>query len=434
MIKTYSHYLLFGFLILNFNASAFGQLTSVEQEIVQQIEANNVQALELLGKVVNINSGTLNFTGVKKVGDIFRKELDDLGFKTNWIDGQAFQRSGHLLANHPGKGKHLLLIGHLDTVFEPESPIQQYIMIDSNTMRGPGVCDMKGGDVIIIYALKALKKAGLLDAMNITVIMNGDEERSGKPLSLARKVLIEVAQSADVALGFENGDGNPKTAVIARRGSSSWKLTVSGNPAHSSQIFNESVGAGAIYEASRILNQFYQKLAAVEYLTFSPGLIVGGTSVNYDSTQSRGSAFGKNNVVAGTSLVTGDLRTISAQQLENTKSVMKNIVEKHLPGTSADMIFYDSYPPLAPTGGNKKLLGIYDNLSRELGFGPVSAVHPNKVGAADVSFTAPYVDMVIDGLGLCGADDHTENETADLTTLPMQTKRAAILLYRLFRQ
>lgn len=407
------------------------QTNSTEKKVMQYVDMHNNEALTLLEQVVNINSGTMNFAGVKQVSDIFKTELDQLGFKTHWIDGHFFGRSGHLVANHPGKGRPLLLIGHLDTVFEPDSPFQKYEMIDAHTMRGPGVCDMKGGDVIIIYALKALKEAGLLKKMNITIVMSGDEENSGEPLYLARKDLVDAAKTADIALGFENGDGNPKTAVISRRSASSWRLKVAGKPAHSSQIFRKDVGAGAIYEASRILNSFYEKMSGEEYLTFNPGLILGGTNVQYDSTQSKGSAFGKNNVVAGYVTVSGDLRTISAEQLKKARTEMFAIVSQNRPGTSAKIIFNDAYPPLAPTDGNKKLLAIYDQVSRDLGYGPVTAVDPNKAGAADVSFTAKYVDMAIDGLGLGGAHDHTVQETADLTTLPQQTKRAAILIYRL---
>jgi glutamate carboxypeptidase len=415
-------------------SSLAAQPTEIERGLTDIVDSNNGAALDLLKELININSGTMHFAGVKRVGDIFREELDQLGFKTRWIDGSAFNRSGHLFAEHDGKGKHLLLIGHLDTVFEPDSPFQKYQMVSENMMKGPGICDMKGGDVIIVYALKALKEAGLLQNMHITVALIGDEENAGSPIELARYDLIEAAKKADISIGFENGDGDPTTAVISRRGASSWKLTVEGKAAHSSQIFKKDVGAGAIFETSRILNQFYKELATEKYLTFNPGLILGGTDVKLDAKQSRGSAFGKNNVVAGQTIVSGDLRAISPEQLKQARTKMRRIVEDHLPETSSKIEFWDHYPPLAPTAGNKELLGIYDTVSRDLGFGPVKAVDPSKAGAADVSFTAAHVEMVIDGLGFGGTDDHSPNETGDLRTLPMQTKRAAILLYRLSKQ
>lgn len=406
---------------------------SVEPKILAEIDRNNDAALALLQRVVEINSGTMNLPGVRRVGDVFRAELDALGFRTTWIDGAPFGRAGHLLARRSGSGRHLLLIGHLDTVFEADSPFQRFERLSPTTARGPGVIDMKGGDVIIVYALKALKAAGALDGMNITVLMTGDEEETGEPLDLARKALRDAADEADVAIGFENGSGDPKRAVIARRGFTGWELHVTGTPAHSSQIFRETVGAGAIFEASRVLNGFYERLAGQALLTFNPGVILGGTTVTFDAETSRGTAFGKTNVVAESTTVAGDLRTISTEQLDSAKKVMLEIAAAHRPGTSSKLTFTDSYPPMAPTDGNKQLLALYDQVSRDVGAGPVEATDPRSAGAADVSFTAGRVDMAIDGIGLMGKDDHTVKETADLSTLPSQTKRAAVLMYRLTR-
>jgi glutamate carboxypeptidase len=218
---------------------------------------------------------------------------------------------------------------------------------------------------------------------------------------------------------------------VARRGDTSWTLRATGTAAHSSQIFREDVGAGAIYEAARILDGFYRQMAGEKYLTFSPGVIVGGTSVEYDPSENRGSAFGKDNVVADSAVVEGDLRTISPEQLASVKERMQKIADEHLPHTGATLLFEDGYPPMAPTAGNEKLLALYSRASQDLGLGTVSAGDPMKAGAADVAFAAPLVKGAIDGIGLMGTDDHTERETADLRTLPSQTKRAALLLLRL---
>jgi glutamate carboxypeptidase len=316
-------------------------------------------------------------------------------------------------------------------VFEPDSPFQRFERRGDSTAGGPGVVDMKGGDVVIVHALKALEAAGVLDAMTITVVMTGDEERSGRPLDLAREALIQAAVEADIAIAFENGDSDPRTAVVARRGSTGWRLDVTGTPAHSSQLFQPEVGAGAVYEASRILGQFYQSLAGEPYLTFNPGVMLAGTDVDYDTFQSRGTAFGKSNVVAGHAVVTGDLRTLSLEQLSAARARMTFIAGQNLPGTSAELNFDDGYPPLAPTEGNRRLLALFDDASRDLGFGPVTAVDPRNAGAADVSFVAGLVDMAIDGLGPGGGNDHTVDEWIDLPTLAMQTKRAALLMHRL---
>src|SRR5579884_3100897 len=403
-------------------------LSSNEQSIASAVDAHSAEELALLEQIVDINSGTLNLTGVRRVGDVLRPKLDALGFKTRWVDGSAFHRAGHLVAEHSGgRGPKILLIGHLDTVFEPGNPFQKFERLDDSTARGPGVIDMKGGDVIILYALRALADAGLLDRMNVTVVYDGDEEEPGTPLSLARQALVDASKGARVALGFEDGSGDPQTAVISRRGATSWKLTTAGEPGHSSQIFNPQVGAGAVYEASRILNQFYTKLSTERYLTFSPGLALGGTTITVDTTGTQGTAAGKDNVVAERMVVTGDLRTLSPAQLASARRTMQEIVSHHLPKTTAEIHFDDGYPPMAPTDGNRRLLALYDRASRDLGFGQVVAVDPSKAGAADVAFVAGTVPMIIDGIGLAGHDDHSEKETANLHWLGRATKRAAVV-------
>ena len=412
-------------------AKPAGQLSSTERTIARSVDAHNDDALALLIRLVDINSGTTNHAGVRKVGDILRAQFDSLGFTTKWVDGAAFHRAGHLVAEHQGPGPKILIIGHLDTVFDPSSPFQKFVRLDDSTARGPGVIDMKGGDVIALYALRALKDAGALDSMHVVVVYDGDEEDAGSPLAAARQALTDAAHGATAALGFEDGAGDPRTAVTSRRGDISWTLTTTGHTAHSSQIFTKAYGAGAIYEAARVLDQFYRQLSTQRYLTFNPGIIVGGTAVSLDSTKSAGTAAGKTNVVADSVLVSGDLRTLSPAQLAGAQRAMQRIVAQTLPMTTAHLEFADGYPPMAPTAGNKRLLSMYDRASRDLGFGDVVAVDPSRAGAADVSFVANIVPMAIDALGLSGHDDHSEQETADLRMLPVQTKRAAVLMYRL---
>lgn len=409
-------------------------LNADESRMVAFVDKTNDEGLKLLEAVVNINSGTQNFAGVREVGRIFQREFDALGFKTRWVDGTPFKRAGHLVAERPGPGPKLLLIGHLDTVFEADSPFQKMERLaeeGGRYARGPGIIDMKGGNVIIVQAMKALREIGALDQMHIVVVLTGDEEDAGEPLPLARAALIEAAKGAAAAIGFEDGPGDPRTAVIARRGTTSWTLRVKAKPAHSSQVFRGDIGYGAIFEAARILNAFRERLAGEPHLTFNPGTIVGGTSVEHDAVQARGSAFGKTNVIAEHAVVNGDMRTLSAEQLAKAKAAMEAIVKASLPHAESTITFEDGYPPLAPTEGNKKLLAMYDQASRDVGAGPVAAVDPDRAGAADVSFVAGHVPLILDGIGLMGHSDHTVNETADLHTLPSQTKRAAVFLYRL---
>jgi glutamate carboxypeptidase len=408
-------------------------LTRAERRVTAAVDRGVPAALELLERAVNVNSGTMNFEGVRAVGRLFAPEFEALGFTTEWVDGAAWGRAGHLVARRAGRegAPRLLLIGHLDTVFERDSPFQRFERISGEAARGPGICDMKGGNVVMLLALRALRDAGALDRLSLVAILTGDEEDSGAPLSLARRRLVEAAEWADIALGFEDGDGDPRTAVIARRGSSDWRLRATGRPAHSSLVFRDDVGSGAIYETARVLAAFHEALRGEAHLTVNPGLVLGGTAVTFDPEESRGTAFGKTNVVAESAAVAGDLRSISIEQRERAKETMRRIAAQHLPLTGAEIVFEDGYPPFAPSEGNRRLLALYDEASRDLGFGPVTAVDPSKAGAADISFTETLVDMALDGIGLMGNGGHTARETADLRTLPGQAKRAAILMLRL---
>ena len=411
--------------------TAIAKPSAAERALVKRVQVQEQSSVALLEQIVNVNSGTLNFAGVRQVADLLRPHFEALGFKVRWEDGAAFGRAGHLIAEHPGPGRHVLLIGHLDTVFEPSHPFQRFERIDAQTVRGPGTSDMKGGLIVALAALTALKETKALDGMHITMVMMGDEEDAGQPIAAARAALVEAAKAADVAIGLENGADDPKTALTARRGYTGWRIDVKARSAHSSQIFTDDVGAGAIYELSRILHTFYDELHGEELLTFNPGLIAGSTQLNFDQEKLHAETFGKDNIVAPVAVATGDLRTISSEQLERTKERMRKIVAASLPQTSATITFTDSGPPMPPTEGNKKLLAMYDAVSRDLGFGAVTAVDPRRAGAADISYAADYVEMAIDGVGLLGRGNHTPEETADLRTFPIQSQRLAVLLLRL---
>ena len=406
--------------------------TPDERAIAKFLDDHQAEGVSLLEKAVNINSGTMNHAGVRAVGQLFKSEFDALGFTTTWVDGAAFQRAGHLVADHPGRGPRILLIGHLDTVFEADSPFQKFERVDGNMAKGPGIIDMKGGDVVIIQALKALKSTGALASMNIVVVMTGDEEEAGTPRDKAREALVNAAKGAEYAIGFEDGDGNPAHAVTARRGTESWTLTVKATGGHSSQIFTPDMGNGAIFETAKILNTFREKMAGEPHLTFNPGSIVGGTTAEFDTTASAGKAFGKTNVVAAETVVYGDMRALTLEQFAKTRDTMTAIVAAaNAKTTKATITFGGGYPPLAPTPGNEALLAVYNKASEDLGLGTVTAVSPDRAGAADVSFIATQVKSVIDAVGLKGHDDHSPLETADLATLSVQAKRAAVTLLRL---
>lgn len=411
------------------------KLSRIEKKILKRIEVNNGASLVLLEKVVNMNSGSLNVEGVKKVGAVFSAEFESIGFTSTWFDmPKSMGRAGHLFCEvNTGnvKGKRLLLIGHLDTVFEEDSPFQEYRR-EGNIVYGPGVDDMKGGNIIIYAALKALHEVGALKNTQIIVAFTGDEEKAGNPISISRKDLIDAAKRSDIALGFESATGLDY-ATVARRSSGSWTLKTEGKRAHSSGIFSKNTGAGAIFEMSRILTAFYNELPE-KNLTFNPATIVAGTAINFDSKTAKGDTFGKTNIVPQASIVQGDIRCLTNEQIASTIAKMKAIVEaNNLPHTSASISFDLRYPPMKPTAGNYEVLKVLDQLSKDMGQGPVKAFDPAKRGAGDISFVAEYVDG-LDGLGTMGNGSHSPRESMDLTNFQDLTKRAAILIYRLINQ
>jgi len=403
-------------------------LTRPEQRIRAAIAASRDEQIAYLQRVVDIPSATLDLAGVRRVADVFRASFDSLGFTTTWVPmPDAMRRAGHLVAEHRGRpgAVRILLIGHFDTVVEPDGP---NFMRQDSMARAVGGGDMKGGDVIILYALKALQAAGALKDLNVTAVFTGDEEDPGEPLAVTRQALIDAGHRSDVALAFEGGSRS--IATVARRGSSGWRLTATGRQAHSAGIFGRGVGYGAIYELARILDGFRSQLSGEQYLTFNVATVVGGTEVTYDTVANSGTAASKTNIVPRLAIAEGDLRFMTPEQLQRTRERMRAIVAQHLPGTDARITFIDAYPAMPLTDGNSRVLAVYDTSSQALGYGPVAPMDPGMRGAGDLSFVAPFMDG-LEGLGALGTGAHAPAERVNLNALPMQTERAALTIERL---
>jgi glutamate carboxypeptidase len=424
---------------------AITTLSKEEQKVMDYIDANMPRAIALLKESVDINSGTLNIEGVKKVGAIFAREFEKANFKTKWVPmPDSLRRAGHLVASigfnadqnaaassKTKKGKKLFLIGHLDTVFEPDMPANPFTMLNDSTATGQGVTDMKGGDVVMIIALQALHAQGLLKDANIIAYLTGDEEHAGYPREVSRGDFIETAKQTEIALAFEGANGLNSVAT-ARRGASGWLLNVKAKTGHSSGVFTPYAGYGAIYEAARIVNEFRVQLSTEKYLTFNPGVFIGGSEMNYDETKATGTAIGKTNIISPAVTVTGDLRFLTEEQKINARKKMQAIVDNSLAGTKATIEFQDGIPSMAPTDGNNKVLEVISGVSQSMGVGPTIAGDPGSRGAGDISYIAAYVDC-IDGLGSSGRGAHAPGETINLKELPYLIKRAALTIYRLSR-
>ncbi|OHC98981.1 MAG: peptidase M20 [Sphingopyxis sp. RIFCSPHIGHO2_01_FULL_65_24] len=413
--------------------AAQAKLSKPEAAMAKTVTAEQERSIALLEKLVNQNSGSLNLEGVEKVAVMMRAELEPLGFTVIWKPTPETKRAGHLIAVHKGKPntKRLLLIAHLDTVFEPDSPFQKFTR-KGDMGEGPGAGDDKGGMVVIVAALRAMKAAGTLGDANIEIHMTGDEEDAGDPIEKARADLIEAGKRSDVALDFEGlvRDNGADMGSVARRSSESWTVTATGKSAHSSGIFSAAAGDGAIYELTRIIARFRTELPEPN-LTFNVGLIAGGQDATLDAGGIRATASGKTNIIPPIAIARGDLRTLSGEQAARVKAKMAAIVAEHAPGTGATLAFDPGgYPPMAPTDGNRVLLTKLNTVNRDLGLAEMAALDPLKRGAGDISFVAADVDGLA-GLGPYSTGDHAPGEAVDLPSIERQATRAAILMSRL---
>lgn len=405
--------------------SARAALTPDEQRIAALADAQAGTFAADLEAAVRIDSATENLAGVRRLGGHFARQLAELGFESRLVELPApTGRAGHLVAERKGtKGRRVLLIGHLDTVY-PGGEFRR----EGDVVHGSGVTDMKGGDVVIIAALRALHAAGALADTQIIVVMTGDEEAVGHPQEVTRRDLLDAARRSDVALAFESAIG--RTGTVARRGSMSWELEVQGVTGHSSGMFSAAMGSGAVFEAVRILQGFYDQLRPLDGLTLSPAMVVAG--VEAELSRTGGKVSGKTNIIPQRTLVRGDLRTVSAEQLAEAQARMQAVVKQNMPRTTAVLTFSEGYPAMPPLPGNYALLAQLDQASRDLGLGEITAFDPRSRGAGDIAFVSPPLPG-LDGLGLNGRGAHTTSESADLKQVPELVMRAAVLIYRLTR-
>ncbi|WP_293872627.1 MULTISPECIES: M20/M25/M40 family metallo-hydrolase [unclassified Sphingomonas] len=408
------------------------RLSATEARMATTVDAEYERSVALLEQLVNQNSGTMNLPGVARVGTMMAEQLRALGFVVTWKPLPQTGRAGHIVAVHAGKPgtKRLLLIGHLDTVFEADSPFQRFVR-KGEEASGPGAGDDKGGMVVMLAALRAMQAAGTLKPANVEIVLTGDEEDSGDPVAIARADLIAAGKRADVALDFEGLaiEEGRDMGSIARRSVNDWTLTVTGRSGHSSRIFSDSFGDGAVNEAARILAAFRTQLPEPD-LTFNTGLLAAGVTASIDATGSKASAQGKSNIIPAQAVASGDFRTLSEAQTQRVRAKMTAIVAAHAPGTDATIAFKSGYPAMAPTAGNQALLARLNGVNRDLGLPAMPALDPLKRGAGDISWVAADVDGLV-GLGTASRGDHTPDEVVDLSTIRRQAKRAAILMTRL---
>lgn len=419
-------------LLLNCGVVALAQepvepaINAEEQEMVVWLDEREEEMLALLERITNMNSGSLNSAGLDAVAAVFDEELRGLGFSTSRLPGElidmpscpgsdySIDLADHLLARRPGNGSRLLLMGHIDTVFPPDSPFQTFRR-QGDTIYGPGVADMKGGLVVMLYALKALAAADALDEAAFTVLLNSDEEMGS--LS-SRKYLEEEALNHDWGLVYESSGID--TMTRQRKGIGQARLVVTGRAAHSGGAHEQGLSA---------IKELAYKIVQIENMTnYETGLTVNVGVVNGGEAR---------NTISPCAEALIDLRYPQPEQGVAAVELWREIFERvySYPVDSGE-ITTESYinlhrPPKIPTPESDYLLDKTIAIGRLLGQ-DIGIV--DSGGGTDGSLTQGVGLPTIDSLGIAGSGAHSNREEARASSLAERAALSAVLMRRLSRE
>jgi len=362
-----------------------------------------------LASLVGIDCGSYTPAGVNRVADIVNGTLTELGAtveRVAHVPSEGERQLGDLVIGRlPGSGPRLLLIGHMDTVFEPGTAAERPFRIDGERALGPGVSDMKGGLLAGLHALDALRSVDRRPS--VTFVANPDEE-IGSPFSTPH--IQGLIGEHDAALVLEcaraNGD-----IVSARKGIADYEVTITGRAAHAG--VEPEKGRSAILEAAHQVLALQALNGRWPSVTVNAGVIEGGT---------------RPNVVAASCRMELDLRAASSSEFELAAAEVEAIVSRPtLEGVSATMRKAAFHPPMERTPGNARLAALAIAIAGELGFGLRDAL---TGGASDANTTTAAGLSTLDGLGPVGGDDHSADEWLDLSSVVPRTTLLAALIDR----
>ena len=420
------------FLLLNFGAAALAQepvepaINAEEQEMVSWLDEREEEMLGLLERITNMNSGSLNSAGVDAVTAVFDGELRELGFSTSRLPGELIEMpscpgsdysvdlTDHLLARRPGSGSRLLLMGHIDTVFPPDSPFQTFRR-EGDTIYGPGVADMKGGLVVMLYALKALAAADALDEAALTVLLNSDEEMGS--LS-SRRYIEEEALDHDWGLVYESSGID--TMTRQRKGIGQARLVVNGRAAHAGGAHEQGLSA---------IKELAYKIVQIENMTdYESGVTVNVGVVNGGEAR---------NTISPCAEALMDLRYPQPEQgvaaVERWQEIFDRVYSYAVDG---GVITTESYinlhrPPKIPTPESdwllEKTIAIGRLLGQDIGI-------TDSGGGTDGSLSQAVGLPTLDSLGIAGTGAHSNREEARASSLAERAALSAILIRRLARE
>ncbi len=368
------------------------------------VEGRRGRFLGELRSLVNIDCGSYTRDGVNRVADFCAGELGNLGATVERIEHETL--GDVVIGRLGGDAPRILLIGHMDTVFEPGTAARRPFRIDGQRAYGPGVTDMKAGLLAGMHALASLHEAGLRPA--VTYVCNPDEE-IGSPFSGAH--IRRLAPQHDAVLVLEcaraNGD-----VVSARKGVADFHITVHGRAAHAG--VEPEKGHSAVLEAAHKVVALHALNGRWPSVTVNAGVIAGGT---------------RPNVVAAACEIEVDLRAATVAEFEAAGDALREIAATSVvPGTTADVSAVSGHAPMEKSPAGAALVEAARDIATQLGFDLDDAA---TGGASDANTTAGLGIPTLDGLGPIGGDDHSEDEWLDVESIVPRVALLASLIERI---
>jgi len=371
------------------------------------VDARLPRVLAELETLVNIDCGSYTPDGVNRVADFVADALRGLGADVERrahdpADGGP-QLGDLVIGRLAGDGPRLLLIGHMDTVFDPGTAAARPYRSSGDRATGPGVTDMKAGLLAGLHAVAALHEAGARPA--VTFVANPDEE-IGSPFSTP--VIRALAPQHDAVLVLEcaraNGD-----IVSARKGVADYRFEIAGRAAHAG--VEPEKGRSAIVEAAHQVLALHALNGRWPSVTVNAGVIRGGT---------------RPNVVAERCELEVDVRAATAESFEAvTAGVERLAAAPSIDGVTVSVHRTAGHPPMEKTDASARLVALAVELAADLGFDLKDAA---TGGASDANTTAALGLPTLDGLGPVGGDDHSADEWLDLASVVPRTTLLAGLI------
>jgi glutamate carboxypeptidase len=377
-------------------------LPAVHSAALERLDAY----LEDLRWMVGVDCGTYTPEGVNRIADRCAGRFADMGFEVERRRHDAEPALGDcLIGRRNGAGPRVLLIGHMDTVFDEGTAGRRPYRVEGDRAFGPGVSDMKGGLLAGFLALEALEAAGVDSA--VTFVCNPDEEIGSV---FSKDVIREVASDADVCFVLECARANGNV-VSARKGITELRVDIAGRAAHAG--VEPEKGSNAILEAAHKVMALQALNGRWDGVTVNVGVIAGGT---------------RPNVVPDRCSLQVDMRSPREELFAEAEAEARRIAESNsVPGVTSAARLMAEHRPMERTHASERLVGLARSVAGELGF---DLADQATGGASDANTTSAMGVPTLDGLGPIGGDAHGEAEWLDLPSVVPRTTLLAGLIAR----